>query len=79
MSWSLPPCSASPSSCYLRTGWLLVGVKFQAMYNRLVPHVLSPEVARGGIAVVLIVVVMAWPFVDRVLSWADRLRLSPGS
>jgi membrane protease YdiL (CAAX protease family) len=51
---------------YLRTGSLLLTVGVHALYNRPVSPVLSPESARAVFAVVLAVLVVAWPLVDRL-------------
>lgn len=53
---------------YLRTGSLLLTVGVHALYNRPVSPVLFPEAARAVFGVLLIVLVIAWPLVDRVPS-----------
>ena len=56
---------------YLRTGSLLLTVGVHALYNRPVSPVLSPESARAVFAVVLAVLVVAWPLVDRLSATED--------
>lgn len=53
---------------YLRTGSLLLTIGMHALYNRPLSPVLSPEAARAVFAVLLVVLVLGWPLVDRIAS-----------